>query len=470
MQNYDIFLSYKHFDYNGELTTDAVLAKKLYNSLTRIGISVFFSEDSIFEIGISDYKKVIDDALDNTSLLVVIASNAEFLKSGWVEYEYETYYEDILSGKKTGMIVSYTDNIYQNQLPRTLSRFQNYSQSKTSIEKIVSFLTNSIKNIESANNNSLCSNQKRVSSKQTCFTDSLGNPDKPHKSSYSSDYYNEFKRLELQAKNCAYADETALNYLFSQNEWKEEKDLFVLDAGSAYGYVAADRFCPYSKVKKILCVDNNPRVIERAQIRFADNPRMIFEELDLESDSMVEDIERIMAKHNIPYINIVYSALTLHHLKNPNKVLRNLRRIMIPNSYIILRGSDDGSKLCYPKSNLLDSILKKTTEAEGVSDRQNGRKIFSQLKNAGFLDIKIFSCMRDTSCIPYDSLNELFQESFSYRVNYFQKAIEMNPEDKKAKEDYEWMKNALEEFENLFYRSDFWYCQYYYVGIGHKQK
>lgn len=397
----------------------------------------------------------------------MIASDIDFLRSGWVEYEYETFYEDILSERnKNGMIISYTDNVNQNQLPRTLSRFQNYSQSKTNVDKFIDFITNVIKSRNSNDDSNLPFIKSRITPIRNQMFYNLENS---HKSSYSSDYKNEFERLELQAKNCAYADEEALNYIFSQNMWAKEKELFVLDAGSAYGYVASDRFGPYTQVKKILCVDNNPRVIERAKIQFADNPKMIFEVLDLESDKVVEEIEKILIKHHIPCINIVYSALTLHHLINPNKVLRNLRKIMKKNSYIILRGSDDGSKICYPKSDLLENILKKTLDAKGVSDRLNGRKIFSQLKNAGFCDIKIFSCMRDTSCMQYDRLSELFQESFAYRINYFKKALEADPDNIKSKKDYEWMKNALDEFENLFYQSDFWYCQYYYIGIGHKK-
>ena len=57
----------------------------------------------------------------------------------------------------------------------------------------------------------------------------------------------------------------------------------VLDVGSAYGYVAESRFSHLSCVDKILCVDINEKVIDRAKVIFAENSKMIFEVLDVES-------------------------------------------------------------------------------------------------------------------------------------------------------------------------------------------
>ena len=175
-----------------------------------------------------------------------------------------------------------------------------------------------------------------------------------------------------------------------------------------------------------------------------------------------------LASPHIPRVHIIYSALTLHHLKNPDRVLRRLRKCMDRGSYIILRGSDDGSKLCYPKSDLMESIIQKTMEARGVSDRINGRKIYTQLVKDGFRSVKMFSNMKDLSCFSFDEREALFQESFSYRINYFKRALERDPGDPETKKNYQWMRDALDEFENQFFQSDFWYCEYDYVGIGRK--
>lgn len=355
MNHYDVFISYKQTDLQGDFTPDSETAATLCRILEEKGLSVFFSEKTIFEIGISDYKKAIDSALEHTRILVVLASKSEYLTSGWVEYEYESFYEDILSGRNSdGKIISYTAAEVSASLPRTLSRFQNYTNDRFSPDQIAEFLMRSLGAPKEGKTSETTARTDAAEKKKV--SDQLDRKG-PHKSIYASDYSNEFRRLEIQAQNSAGSDRLALDYLFGTHPWDEDEPLYVIDAGSAYGYVSADRFEPLEQVAKILCLDNNPRTIERAAIRFADHSKMIFECFDLESDNMEQELEALLEKHHIPRVHIIYSALTLHHLKNPDRVLRRLRKCMDRGSYIILRGSDDGSKLCYPKSDLMESII-----------------------------------------------------------------------------------------------------------------
>ena len=137
-------------------------------------------------------------------------------------------------------------------------------------------------------------------------------------------------------------------------------------------------------------------------------------------------------------------------------------------SYIILRGSDDGSKLCYPHSDLLQQIVDLTTKAKKVSDRYNGRKIYFQLQSSGFKDVKMFSFMRDVSGYDYEQRDALFKESFSYRIDYFSKMLENEPESEQIKQQYHTMRDLLDDFENAFFEQNLWYCEYDYVGIAKK--
>ncbi|MBE7070018.1 MAG: methyltransferase domain-containing protein [Ruminococcaceae bacterium] len=469
MKKTDVFISYKHHSEDGGVARDYSIAKELYEALTEAGISTFFSDETLFEFGISDYKKAIDNALDNTHILIVIATKMDYLSSGWVEYEYETFCEDILSGRNpTGIIVSYTDGISSKTMPRTLARFQNYDMKKAPVEKLVKYVENNLnKNISSET-------VERGKAKGTASANPASNTvnvtssvvKAHHKSNYSSDYSNEFKRLEIQAQHAKESDDTSIKFVFENAGWPEDASLTVLDVGSAYGFVAADRFSPLPQVDKILCIDNNPRVIERARIRFAENEKMIFETVDIESPDFESRLREIMDRLDIPHIDIVFSALTLLHLKNPDRVLRRLRSFMTKGSYIILRGSDDGSKLCYPGYELMQSIIQKSLQSKGASDRANGRKQYTQLLDAGFRDVRMFSFMTDLSQFPFNERESLFQESFSYRIDNFKRLLDANPDGAKEKNDYEWMRNTLEEFENMFFKTDFWYCEYDYVGVG----
>ncbi len=454
----EVFISYKHFE-DEEIESEAFgIAKELYEELSARNISAFFSDRTIYGMAVSDYKKAIDSALDSANVLVVVATDESHLQSGWVEYEYETFYEDILSHRKSNaLICSYIKNIKQDQLPRSLARNQSYNIDKMSVEGMADYLEHFCVNndgiIEGESNNIKTSNKAST--------------EKHSKSRYSSDYKNELERLRIQAENSSEIDKEAINYIISQNLWDDE-EIYVLDLGSAYGHVASDRFTNIENVKRIVCVDNNERVIERARVLNADNPKMVFEIIDIESEGFVEVIKQIMDKYDIPKFHIIFSALTLHHLKNPIKALRKIRNIMNDESRLIIRGSDDGSKLCHPSSDIMEEIIKKTTSVPGVSDRYNGRKIFFQLSTAGFKDIKIMSKMRSTSDLDYDERERLFKESFSYRTNYHEKIVEENPNDKKTIKELNELKELLDEFENNFFEVDFWYCEYDYLGIARR--
>ena len=146
MKKTDVFISYKHHADDGKVARDYSIAKELYEALTNNNVSTFFSDETIFELGASDYKKAIDKALDDAHVLIVIATEMDYLYSGWIEYEYETFCEDILSGRNPGgIIVSYTDDISSKKMPRTLSRFQNYAMKKTPVEKLVEYIKHSLK-------------------------------------------------------------------------------------------------------------------------------------------------------------------------------------------------------------------------------------------------------------------------------------------------------------------------------------
>ena len=469
MEQYDVFISYKHTDDAGTETEDCRIAEALYQMLRDKGVAAFMSGQSIFRLGMSDYKKAIDSALDSARILIVVSTCTEFILSGWVEYEYETFCEDILSRRKPGgSILSYTRGITQDQLPRTLSRFQNYRIDDVPMEKLTEFVRLSLEKSKQGADAAPQPPQNFDPSHkgQTSRAGSSGSTFAA--SNYSSDYSNELKRLEIQAKNAARSDRAALDYLESLAPFPEDEPRYVLDLGSAYGFVAADRFGNDPRVGKVLCVDFNARVIERARILFAENPKMVFEVLDAESDSFEDDLRALMEKHNIPKLHIVFSALLLLHLRDPNRVLRKLRHVMEPGSYIILRGSDDGSKLCYPHAELMDEIIRKCGELPGGSDRYNGRKLCPQLINSGFRDVRMFSTMTDLSEFDFDGRAALFAESFAYRSDFFRRRLEQAPDDPGRKKEYQWICDALEEFENQFYETNFWYCEYDYMAVGRR--
>ena len=140
MDKVQVFLSYKNTDAEGKMTRDAVLAEELYEELEKRGIKVFYSSQSIKRLGEAHYKIAIDKALDEAVVLVAVGTSADNLNSNWVNYEWDSFYGDILSGRKDGQVLSFIERMKAADLPRTLRRCQSFNRAESSVEDVSDFI------------------------------------------------------------------------------------------------------------------------------------------------------------------------------------------------------------------------------------------------------------------------------------------------------------------------------------------
>lgn len=82
-----------------------MMAEEVYHYLRSAGVLCFFSGRSIDEEGSADYKARIDAALDGCQHMAVITSSAEHPSKRWVRYEWDTFSNEKLSGRKNGNLV-----------------------------------------------------------------------------------------------------------------------------------------------------------------------------------------------------------------------------------------------------------------------------------------------------------------------------------------------------------------------------
>lgn len=85
MKQYDLFISYK--------STDRSMAEKIRAGLLAINpdISIFWSENSLSEIGKSDYADVIENAIQRSRNMVVVGSTVDNITSKWVSFEWHLF-------------------------------------------------------------------------------------------------------------------------------------------------------------------------------------------------------------------------------------------------------------------------------------------------------------------------------------------------------------------------------------------
>ena len=101
---YDVFISYKELDENGERTLDSVIAQDIYTELTDKGYRVFFSRISLeSKLGV-EYEPYIFAALNSSKVMLVVGTDYDYFNAVWVKNEWSRFLALIASGQKKTLI------------------------------------------------------------------------------------------------------------------------------------------------------------------------------------------------------------------------------------------------------------------------------------------------------------------------------------------------------------------------------
>jgi SAM-dependent methyltransferase len=282
------------------------------------------------------------------------------------------------------------------------------------------------------------------------------------KSAYSLDNPAELRRLNIQADNIKAFDKKLLSTALAKSK---ETGLVVVDLGCATGSVTQSRFSD-ERYAHILGIDYNESAISKAQSISERDDRFKFIQADLEGDGLEDVVDEILADWG-GEIDVFFSALTIHHLANPVKLLRQCKWMMQPGAVIVLRGSDDGSKFAFPDPD--DNVARSieiTLTSPGVSDRLNGRKLYNQLYRAGFRNIEILHEVLSTAGKNIDERGAMFRDSFAFRPNYLRTALKSTPGREEYLELLAELEERLGELELQFEDDGFYYAETAFGAIA----
>ena len=116
---YDVFISCKSEDY--------ALAREIHDFLTNKGYSVFLADADLRKIGRARYGKVIDEALESATHLVLFASKPSYVVSTYVEEEWRIFLEEQRSGRKLGNLLTVRKGFDIAELPISLRSTQSFT-------------------------------------------------------------------------------------------------------------------------------------------------------------------------------------------------------------------------------------------------------------------------------------------------------------------------------------------------------
>ena len=88
---FDVFISYKETDSEGNRTKDSITAQKLYEELTESGYKVFFSRITLENKIGTEYEPYIYAALYSSKVMLTVCSSKENIESPWVRNEWSRF-------------------------------------------------------------------------------------------------------------------------------------------------------------------------------------------------------------------------------------------------------------------------------------------------------------------------------------------------------------------------------------------
>ena len=131
---YDVFLSFK--------SEDMAIARTIYEFLTRNGKVVFFSKETLPQLGESEYKDAIFEAIDHSKHMIVVGSDPDYLKTPWVKREWDAFDNELLEERKNdNLLLVLTDSAAtdKGKLPTQLRKYEIVKMSEFR-ERLLSYL------------------------------------------------------------------------------------------------------------------------------------------------------------------------------------------------------------------------------------------------------------------------------------------------------------------------------------------
>ena len=122
-QPYDIYISYRAKDDNGDKTAVSEIAGHLYNKLTSAGYRVFLSEAALKGKERSDCEPYIYSALNSANVMLALGTSYDDYNDVWVKNEWNRYLEIAEKNKNKCLIPCYKD-VDEYDIPKEFAGLQ----------------------------------------------------------------------------------------------------------------------------------------------------------------------------------------------------------------------------------------------------------------------------------------------------------------------------------------------------------
>ena len=117
-EDFDVFISFKAEDENDIVTEDSVIARNIYEELTKKGIKTFFSEVTLDGRFGDEYEPIIYRALYSCKFFILVATKKEYVEAPWVKNEWSRFRDRVKDEGLSGSCAA----VYKNFSPYILDK------------------------------------------------------------------------------------------------------------------------------------------------------------------------------------------------------------------------------------------------------------------------------------------------------------------------------------------------------------
>ena len=177
-------------------------------------------------------------------------------------------------------------------------------------------------------------------------------------------------------------------------------------------------------------------------------------------------IKKILKEQHIDGIDLAFAAFIVQHVIDQKLFLLRLFDLFTGEGKLIIRESDDGCKIGYPKDDLMEEIMHRSNLLIKSSDRLIGRKLYSFLCELGYNDIQILYQIDDTINKSRKEKEWLFTMGFSFRLNRIRNILNDNPDNRMLQTELGWLESAVERLKSQFFSNGFYYSARSFIAIS----
>ncbi len=432
---YDVFISYRRHS-NGVYGVH--IARSLQQELRAMGLNVFFDMEELTD---GKFNEKLYDAIDNSKNVIFLMTEGALDRcvneGDWVRNELEHVLKkgvNLIPVAPTG-----TRIVFPKGLPETLAPMEVLEVSELNIEKLfresISKIVGRLKGID------LAGGVERKNVQYLSETDKF-----------------EFQRLKKEESLLYPYEKPIYDRLLSGKNKVNVIDLNFLNAESSFRRLVRD------EVNRVCCFGYNDYYVQEANRVYAGYPAIKFYKIDVDEDDIAEKLSEALNENGIERFDFVNLTMALLDLKNPYKILKQIRDFLSDDAVVYVRDIDDGVVFAYPDENKLFEQVKELYKKDRLSgSRESARQVYNIFKRLGARNIQLEHCGISTDKMSFRQKDMLFDTWFGFIPNDFKIMGRENPKDLDVQKGLEWIEENFDRLEEAFHSDNFLFNSGYFI-------